>query len=187
MITPEPLREQPPFSHSVKIAQISANPSNLRLEAGPDELLALARLWKVDVVYHLRAQLQVSRWKKDGIRVAGAVSAKVSQPCVVSLEPVDGLIEETIDHVLVPEGSRLAKKVAEESAEAVLDPDAPDAPDIFSGDTLDIGAIIAEFAALAIDPYPRKAGVAFAEHIEDDAAGDKRPSPFAALKDWKKD
>ncbi len=47
--------------------------------------------------------------------------------------------------------------------------------------------MVAEFAALAIDPYPRKEGIEFDGHIEDSGEGDKKPSAFAALKDWKKD
>jgi hypothetical protein len=69
----------------------------------------------------------------------------------------------------------------------VLDPDGPDVPEIFSGDTIDAGEIVGEFAALAIDPYPRKQGIVFDGHIEDTGENDKKPAAFAALKDWKKD
>ena len=41
--------------------------------------------------------------------------------------------------------------------------------------------------ALAIDPYPRKPGVDFSDHIEDDGSADRRAFAFSALKDWKKD
>ena len=44
-----------------------------------------------------------------------------------------------------------------------------------------------QFAALGIDPYPKKPGVQFAGHIENDVEEEKKPSPFAVLKDWKKD
>jgi uncharacterized metal-binding protein YceD (DUF177 family) len=40
-------------------------------------------------------------------------------------------------------------------------------------------------AATALDPYPRKAGVEFGEHIEGDAKDDRKPSPFAVLKNLK--
>ncbi len=73
------------------------------------------------------------------------------------------------------------------SGEMVLDPDGPDLPETFTGDTIDAGDIVAEFAALAIDPYPRKPGAEFQDHIESTDATDKKPSPFAVLKDWKKD
>ncbi|MGO8425990.1 DUF177 domain-containing protein, partial [Rhizobium ruizarguesonis] len=47
--------------------------------------------------------------------------------------------------------------------------------------------VVAEFAALAIDPYPRKQGIELAGHVEDSGEDDKKPSAFAVLKDWKKD
>ena len=34
---------------------------------------------------------------------------------------------------------------------------------------------------------PRKPGAAFGERIESTSADDKKPNPFAVLKDWKKD
>ena len=179
--------ELPPFSHPVKVAQISATQSTVRLAASPEECLGLAALWNVLSVTSLKAELQIARWKKDGVRIKGQVEAVITQACVVTLEPVDATIDETIDQIFVPEGSKLARIAAEEAAQAILDPDAPDLPDLFTGDVLDLGVIVAEFAALGIDPYPRKADIDFAGHIEDDGAKDAKRSPFAALKDWKKD
>ena len=113
--------------------------------------------------------------------------AAVTQSCVVTLEPVSSKIDETVEHIFVPEGSKLARMVTNEEGEIVLDPDGPDIPDQFTGDSIDVGAVVAEFAALAIDPYPRKPNVEFAEKAEKEADDDKPPSPFAVLKDWKKD
>jgi uncharacterized metal-binding protein YceD (DUF177 family) len=107
---------------------------------------------------------------------------------VVTLEPVESTIDEHFEQTFVPEGSKLARIVTNEVSEMVLDPDGPDLPEVFSGDTIDAGAIVGEFAALAIDPYPRKPGVDFVDHIEGDAEDNAgRRNPFAALKDWKKD
>jgi hypothetical protein len=97
-------------------------------------------------------------------------------------------IDEPFEQIFVPEGSKLARVISAENAELVLDPDGPDLPETFEGDTIDAGDVVAEFAALSIDPYPRKPGVEFATHLEgdpDDRGG--RPNPFAVLKDWKKD
>jgi hypothetical protein len=46
---------------------------------------------------------------------------------------------------------------------------------------VDIGEVVAETLALDLDPYPRKPGEAFAEHVEDAAAPGENPSPFAVL------
>lgn len=178
---------KPPFSYSVKVGHISANPVAVRIEADERERLALAKLWKVMSVEELTADLHVSRWKKDGVRIKGDVRARITQSCVVTLEPVENVISEPFEQVYVPEGSKLARMMgAGDSAEMILDPDGPDLPETFSGDTIDAGETVAEAVALAIDPYPRKPGVQFADHIEaDETKGTGKPNPFAVLKDWK--
>jgi len=178
----------PPFSYPVKVGHISGNAVTVKLEASERELEGLAKLWKVEAVKSLKAELQVNRWKKDGVRIKGDVRAEITQACVVTLDPVDSVINEHFEQIFVPEGSKLARVVTGEAAEMVVDPDGPDLPETFEGDAIDVGDAVAEFAALAIDPYPRKKGVEFADHIEGDGTGtNERPNPFAVLKDWKKD
>ncbi|KKX34320.1 DUF177 domain-containing protein [Rhizobium sp. LC145] len=180
--------EKPPFSYSVKVGHISANPVSVHVEANERELEGLAKLWQVVSVKSLKADLQVVRWKKDGIRIKGRVEADIVQSCVVTLEPVEARLDEHFEQIFVPEDSKLARIVTGETAEMLIDPDGPDLPETFSGDTIDAGAVVAEFAALAIDPYPRKSDVEFSPHLEGDAGETtKRPSPFAVLKDWKKE
>jgi uncharacterized metal-binding protein YceD (DUF177 family) len=177
-----------PFSYAVKVGQVSANPFEVTIRADADERSGLAKLWSVLEVKALSATFTVQRWKRDGVRLKGRVTADIVQACVVTLDPVEAHIEEPVEAVFVPEGSKLARlPVATEGGEMLLDPDGPDAPEIFTGDTIDVGVVAAEHVALAIDPYPRKADVAFSGHIEGAGDGDKKPSPFAALKDWKKD
>ena len=180
--------DKPPFSYPVKVGHISANPVTVTVEASGRELKDVAELWQVLEVKSLRAEVYMSRWKKDGVRVKGRVQADIVQECVVTLEPVESHIDEPFEQIFVPEGSKLARVAANDAAEMVLDPDGPDLPETFAGDTIDIGAAVTEFAALAIDPYPRKQGTEFAGHIEgDNDTKSGKPNPFAVLKDWKKD
>ncbi|OCJ11958.1 metal-binding protein [Rhizobium sp. AC27/96] len=176
-----------PFSYLVKVGHISANPVEVHVEADKRELAGLAELWDVLSVEKLEADLKISRWKRDGVRIKGDVRAKIVQACVVTLEPVESEINENFEHIFVPEDSKLARAPSVDAGEMVLDPDGPDIPETFTGDTIDAGAVVAEFAALAIDPYPRKPGVEFDGHIEDTGESDRKPSPFAVLKDWKKE
>ncbi|MDQ0562070.1 uncharacterized metal-binding protein YceD (DUF177 family) [Rhizobium mesoamericanum] len=180
-------RDDVPFSYPVNIGHISANPVEVRLEADKRELAALAESWSVLSVDSLSAELQIGRWKRDGIRIKGRVRATIVQSCVVTLDPVQSAIDESFEQIFVPENSKLARRPANDAGEMVLDPDGPDLPESFTGDTIDVGEVVTEFAVLAIDPYPRKPGVEFAGHIEDAGEGDKKPSAFAVLKDWKKD
>jgi uncharacterized metal-binding protein YceD (DUF177 family) len=180
--------EETPFSYLVKVGHISVNPVEVTIKANADECAGLATLWSVLEVRALSATFQVLRWKRDGVRIRGRVTADIVQACVVTLDPVAAHIEEPVEVIFVPEGSKLARlPVSSETGEMLLDPDGPDAPEIFTGDTIDVGEVAAEHVALAIDPYPRRADVAFSGHIESTDTNDRKPSPFAVLKDWKKD
>jgi len=181
------LNEGQEFSYLVKVGHVSHNPVQVHVEADERERLGLAEIWHVEAVNRLAADLQIARWKKDGVRIKGQVSGEIVQSCVVTLEPVVSRIDQEIDQIFVPEGSKLARIVLDGAGEMVLDPDGPDLPETFVGDTIDAGALIAELAALDIDPYPKKEGVRFSGHIESEPEEDAKPSPFAALKDWKKD
>ncbi|MDP2118945.1 MAG: DUF177 domain-containing protein [Hoeflea sp.] len=175
------------FSYPVKVGHISANPFTVRISADPADLARLEAQWGVREVRSFEAEVVLSRWKRDGVRVKGHVSVSIVQDCVVTLDPVAQKIEEDFEAIFLPENSRLAKRVRDGTAELVLDPEGPDLPETFTGDSIDVGGVAAEFAALAIDPYPRKQGADYADRIESDPATDKKPSPFAVLQGFKRD
>lgn len=175
---------RPPFSHPIKVGQVSHVPIELKLTADQGERTGLAELWGILGVEALTAELRIRRWKKDGVKVTGTLHAQVTQACVVTLEPVPEVIDEEFEENFVPEGSALARIPANDASEIVVDPDGPDMS-LFSGDEIDVGAFVAEMAAMALDPYPRKAGIEFATHIEGSPEDDRKPSPFAVLKNMK--
>lgn len=177
---------KPPFSYPVKVGHVSANPIKVHLSADENERKALAEAWDVLDVGSLEAEADVMRWKRDGVRIKGTARAHLTQACVVTLEPVEADIEEPFEALFLPEGSRLARMETGESGEVVIDAEGPDMPETFTGDTIDVGAAVAEFVALAIEPYPRKEGVEFLPHIEDDENGEKGGSPFAVLEKWRR-
>jgi uncharacterized metal-binding protein YceD (DUF177 family) len=187
MTGPGDASDKPPFSYLVKVGHVSHNPFDLHVEADERERRALAELWKVLGVEALSADLKIRRWKKDGVKVFGHIGGKVTQACVVTLDPVEADIDEEIDQIFVPEGSALARIPANDQGEMIIDPDGPDLPETFTGDTIDVGAIVAEFAAMGLDPYPRKPGVEFEPHVENSGGPDGKPSPFAVLRQLKVD
>src|SRR5262249_10670876 len=138
-------REDASFSYLVKVGHISANPVEVHIEADKNELKALAETWNVVSVDALKADLKIARWKRDGVRVKGRVEADIVQACVVTLEPVESHIDETFEQIFVPENSKLARHPIQDAGEMILDPDGPDLPEIFSGDTIDAGEVVAEF------------------------------------------
>lgn len=177
------MEDAQPLSYEVKVTHIAANPVNVTLNANVDECRALAQFWNVLAVKSLSAHVRLSRWKRDGVKVAGTINAILEQECVISLNPVETSIDETFESHFVPENSRLARPDRQADQELVIDIESPDGPETFSGHMIDIGSVVAEFAAMNIDPYPKHADAKMDEKYlpDDNALDDKPKSPFAAL------
>ena len=172
------------FHYRVNVGHLSAKPVTVSLKADPKERLEMAERWGVSRVDDVSAVLELTRWKRDGVRIKGRVQASIEQSCVVTLEPVTSAIDEPVDALFVPEGSKLARIATDENGEIVFDAEGPDIPESFHGDTIDVGSVCEEFIILAIDPYPRKEG-AVLDSPDDPQQTEEKPSPFAGLERWK--
>lgn len=168
---PEP---ESPLSFAVDVRRLPARGFPVPIDADAEARAALADAHGLQSVDEFRADLLVERWGRDGVKVTGALHARIVQSCVVTLEPVPAELKSAVEAVFVPEGSRLAVPT---HGEILVDPEGPDAPETFSGDSIDVGALAEEFFELAIDPYPRAPGAALADTGE----GEKTSNPFAAL------
>lgn len=178
---------QSPISFKANVLRLPRKGMPVAMEADERQRAALAVEHDLLSVHRLHAELLVAPWKSDGVRVTGHVEAEIVQACVVTLEPVEASIREAIDAIFIPEGSRLAKRLADPSGEILVDPDGPDAPELFVGDTIDVGAVAEEFFALGIDPYPRSRGAAASAAIPADGEPARPVSPFDKLKSLKPD
>lgn len=148
--------EKSPVSFEVHVARLPQTGLPVTVEASEDQREALAKAHELVSVEAYRAELLVTAWKRNGVKVAGRVVADITQNCVVTLEPIKTHIDEEVEGLFLPQGSKLAR--FEQHGEMVLDAEGPDSPELFSGDTIDAGALAEEFFGLAIDPYPRKPG-----------------------------
>lgn len=138
---------------------------------------ALAKVIGVDKVLSCEAELHLI---PDGsaVDVTGFVRAKVTQTCVVTLELFDAVIDEPVDVRFAPLSeieAAMARHVDDEGEEGSLG--MADAPEPIEDGVMDLGALLQEFLALGVDPYPRKPDVAF----DQPAPETGKPSPFAAL------
>lgn len=163
-----------PVSFRFQVNRLPKNGAEVSLEADADQRAELARVHDLESVDSFVAKFTVKGWKGDGVIVNGRVQARITQPCVVTLDPIVSDIDEEISSVFVPENSKLARRADE--TEIVLDPEADDLPETFSGDSIDLGALAEEFFALGIDPYPRKEGISLKE-----ALGDEEPETRGPL------
>jgi uncharacterized metal-binding protein YceD (DUF177 family) len=167
-----------PVSFIAHVTRLPRGGLPVVVEADAEQRSALAREHGLVSVERYHADLLVTAWKRHGVSVSGKVEADITQSCVVTLDPVEQHISEAVSGLFFPEGSRIGREGFETGGEIILDPEGPDAPETFAGDTIDVGALAEEFFGLAIDPYPRKPGVALdAGQPEPESM----PSPFAAL------
>lgn len=170
-----------PISFPVSVAKLPQNGMPVSFKPGEAEREALARFLGIVEVADLGAELLVRKWKRDGVEVTGRLRGRLVQESVVTLEPVHQEIDETIDAIFVPEGSKLARIAPEGDGELHIDPDGDDIPETFRGDRIDLGAYLCEAVGLALDPYPRESDAEFKEYDTDPSPDAGKVSPFATL------
>lgn len=147
-----------PVSFRVHVARLPQKGMRVVVEADARQRVALAAAHGLVSVTRYRADLLVTPWRRNGIKVAGTVKADIVQECVVTLEPLDANVSAAVEGLYLPEDSKLGRQGFEGGGEIMLDVEGPDAPELFSGDSIDAGALAEEFFGLALDPYPRKSG-----------------------------
>lgn len=147
-------------------------------KASPEERDAIARALELVACRSLTARYRVAPKGGGHLHVSGTVEAEVDQTCVVTLEPLVNRVADSFSVDYWPEGTDMP----EPSGGAVDVHDAPDLEPIVAG-RIEIGRVIFECLAGAIDLFPRKPGVTFEPSTTaPEGGGSDRPdSPFAAL------
>lgn len=157
-----------PLHRPLIVAAVPPEGLEVEIVADERERESLAAANDLPSVERFVARLEARHAGRDGLSVRGRLEAAATRICVVTLEPFVEEIREEIDLRFAPEGATTAPENGE----------GDDAPDPIVGGQVDLGAAVAEFFTLGLDPYPRKPGAAFdASALRDEAA-----SPFAALK-----
>jgi hypothetical protein len=150
-----------PFSRPVRVDALPKDGLQQVIEANPAERAALAEINDLPSIARLTADLRLTRAGRGAVRVRGEVYAELTQTCVVTLEPIEAIVKESVDVRFAQpaqehkRGSLDAAGVAE-----LVDLDSEDPPDAIENGRIDLGALAAEFLALGLDPYPRKPGAA---------------------------
>ena len=154
---------------------------DLDVVPGAEELRALADWAGVDEVSQLKAHIFVQAQSKTRFREEIDLEADIVQSCVVTLEPVRTHICRNFVRSLhlVPGVERFDDKGGLVGAIGETE----DSPDEIVSPVYDLGIPLREEFALAIDRYPRAAGVAF-EAPEDH---ERAESPFAVLQKLKQE
>jgi hypothetical protein len=161
------------LTRPVRAAHIKDSVQEHIVLATEAERAALARRFGLPGISHLRGEFQLRHERAGVIAATLRMRAKVTQTCVVSLEPFEAGISEDTELRFLPAGSLAEAEGIE------LDPETLEAPDEipYAGEMIDLGETLAEQLALALDPYPRKPGAALPA-----AAAAVPENPFAVLK-----
>ncbi len=161
------------LSQIVRAANIREAPQNRVVTADAAQRAALAAAFGLPAIAALRGDFALRHERAGIIGAALRLQARLTQICVVTLEPFEASLDEAVALRFVP-----ASQMPEAEA-ADLDAAALEAPDEipYTGEQIDLGAALAEQLALSLDPYPRKPGAALPEATDGAAAG-----PFAMLR-----
>jgi uncharacterized metal-binding protein YceD (DUF177 family) len=167
------MQDDLPWTYKIELASVP--PQGKSFELVPDDAARkrLADAAGVLSVKSLKVAFEVRPVGDDGADVSGTLEGVVRQNCVVSLEEFDNPVAETfsVDFATDPESE--AKTDDQEEIEDLPDP-------IIDG-KIDLGALATEFLILAVDPYPRKPGVAFEVPQAKEAPDEPKPSSFEGL------
>jgi uncharacterized metal-binding protein YceD (DUF177 family) len=153
------------FSRPLNVDRIPPEGCTETISADPAECAELAKRFGLIAIHSLAAHIEAQPVSGRGVKLKARIHAEVEQTCVVSLDNFTATVETEAQRIYLPEGSLVAKEDAVET-------------DTIKGDSIDLGEFVAEEMGLALDPYPRKPGVAFQSAEEThNAAG----SPFSKL------
>lgn len=170
----------PEFSRPILVDTIPARGCEIDVVANAEECAALARRFQVVAVEALTARIHLQAMAGGAVfRVRGRLDAKVVQTCVVTLEPLEQSIKADFS---------LTFGASAENAglEVDLSMDEDDPPESLKDGAIDVGEVVAEHLALALDPFPRREGAEMIPMAEETLPiPTAKPHPFAALRGWK--
>jgi len=161
------------FSRTIRVERIGREEIERRIEAKPEERAALAARLGLASLDLLQADLRLKRLSRGRIAVDGRFEAKLTQLCVVSLEPVAAQIEGDFAVEFVEAGPGPV-------TEAVVAIDSADPPEPIEDGLIDLGEAVVQQLAERIDPYPRAPGADVTWQDEKPAMSEPK-RPFAAL------
>ena len=139
------MTESVELSRPVLAEHIGRADMQVMVDANAAECAAVAARLLIPAIASLRCAWILRPRASGMIEGHGVLQAKLTQTCVVSLEPFVVTLRDDFTVHFVLEGRE-------------SEDDDPDAPDelVYDGVTVDIGEATVEQLALTLDPYPRK-------------------------------
>ena len=169
-----------PWRAFVNVAQIPEGGLHRDIEADAATRAGMAEIAGLRDVSSARGSFDLSLQSGGRVHVAGHLTARIGQTCVVTLDPIENDIDEEIDLIFAPveQIPQIADELGDEEIE-IGEGEVPDPPEPIVNGIIDLGRLATDVLFLAIDPYPRKEGAVFEPQV---TAADPEDHPFAALK-----
>lgn len=171
------------FSRPIAVTQVGDKESRHAATAEPAEREALAARLGLLGLDYLEGDVAVKRIRGGTVlRVTGHLSARATQECVATLEPLTTEVDEDF-----AENFALAEP-GKDHAEVLIDPESeeevePLSPELLDGGAFDLGELLVQLLAERLDPYPRHpdAGPEGGEWGPTDVEQEETRKPFAEL------
>ena len=171
-----------PMTQIYNLNRLGNAGDEVHFAADPAQRAAIAQWSAVPALGAWAAEVTLTKLGPTRFGLDFTITADVTQACVVTLESVPSHLEHKFHRELHFTGLVRHKLGADSGAELVLDVGDEEGPEEIESLHYDLAAPALEEYVLALDPYPRKAGVAF----DAPKAGlDAPESPFAVLKGLK--
>ncbi len=113
------------------------------------------------------------------LSLRGKITARLTQSCVVTLEPVSETVDEAVEAELRPLEQLEDDEPPQDAPETIVTLDEPPIP-ITDGDA-DLAAFAIEILSTSMTPYPRKTGAEFDWRDPAGGPGGAASGPFAEL------
>ncbi len=192
----EPNNLKSEWSEPLNSEDIETTPMTLTVSPDDAAKEAIAKRLGIEGLDRLDTELTIFRDPSNMvINIHGKISARVTQGCVVTLEPVSDDIVAEFDAWYADPSEAVsfakAKRERELQKQNVEQPmlDEWEDPEPVVDGKIDLGELIVQHLSLNLNPYPRKkdAEYAYSDENEKKATkeGDAYQNPFAKLKDWK--
>lgn len=174
----------PEFSRIVNTDEQVGKKNKIEIEANEKERAALAERFELIAINSLKASLTVTTAGNGEVTLHGPMHADIVQRCVTTLEPVAEIVDDEVEVLFSPHVSEDdlpsnpddLDDLSEEELMALLDQ-----PEPLVDGKIDAGEVVAQFLAVAMNPYPRKDGAELQDTVNSDDEKEERPNPFAKL------
>ncbi|MFV2092915.1 MAG: DUF177 domain-containing protein [Hyphomicrobiales bacterium] len=146
--------ETGPLVVLIRASRIPPAGRTIEIDGTAAQCAAVAAGLDIIRVDSLAATVTLAPGEAGALEVCTRVRAAMRRRCVVTLEEFDTTFDETFQQLFFPQSGDGPAA----GAEVVIDPEDPDDAATYANDEIDLGGVIYENLAVALDPHPRAPG-----------------------------